>query len=576
MILAWLLIIPLLGGVIAWHLDRGDSDWPRWVSLASLFADLVLALALWSGSYRGLARHTGQWFAELDLKWIPQLGISFHLAVDGLSLLMVLLTVFLGIMAVVISWTEIGEDVGSFHLNLMLILTGIIGVFLSIDLFLFYFFWELMLIPMYFLISIWGHENRVYASIKFFLFTQLSGLLMLISILGLYFIHGKNTGVYTFDYTQLLGTSMSPVLSFWLMLGFLAAFAVKLPAFPLHTWLPDAHTEAPTAGSVVLAGLLLKTGAYGMLRFALPLFPDASVVVAPWAMALGVAGIIYGAVLAFAQTDLKRLVAYTSVSHMGFVFLGIYSFSGIALQGVVMQMLSHGISTGALFMLVGALQERTHTRDMDRMGGLWTITPRMGGVVLFFALASLGLPGMGNFIAEILVLIGSYRVNVPITVIASVGLVFATVYALWILYRAFHGEQREPWKIKDLSMREMAAMTAMIIVILWLGLYPQPFLDTAQPSLSAVKQSVEKGYHSAQSAVLQDSGMLKTTTESANYYPDSRKRRRNLYFRLSKRRRLFLGIQGASDCGRFSSRPNPSLNDEGTVAFFRGEEDRYE
>jgi NADH-quinone oxidoreductase subunit M len=240
MILAWLLIIPLLGGVIAWHLDRGDSDWPRWVSLASLFADLVLALALWSGSYRGLARHTGQWFAELDLKWIPQLGISFHLAVDGLSHLMVLLTVFLGIMAVVISWTEIGEDVGSFHLNLMLILTGIIGVFLSIDLFLFYFFWELMLIPMYFLISIWGHENRVYASIKFFLFTQLSGLLMLISILGLYFIHGKNTGVYTFDYTQLLGTSMSPVLSFWLMLGFLAAFAVKLPAFPLHTWLPDA------------------------------------------------------------------------------------------------------------------------------------------------------------------------------------------------------------------------------------------------------------------------------------------------------------------------------------------------
>jgi NADH-quinone oxidoreductase subunit M len=293
-------------------------------------------------------------------------------------------------------------------------------------------------------------------------------------------------------------------------------------------------------------------------------------------MALGVAGIIYGAVLAFAQTDLKRLVAYTSVSHMGFVFLGIYSFSGIALQGVVMQMLSHGISTGALFMLVGALQERTHTRDMDRMGGLWTITPRMGGVVLFFALASLGLPGMGNFIAEILVLIGSYRVNVPITVIASVGLVFATVYALWILYRAFHGEPRVPWKIKDLSMREMAAITAMIIVILWLGLYPQPFLDTAQPSLSAVKQSVEKGYHSAQSAVLQDSGMLKTTTESANYYPDSRERRRNLYFRLSRRRRLFLGIQGASDCGRFSSRPNPSRNDEGTVAFFRGEEDRYE
>jgi NADH-quinone oxidoreductase subunit M len=497
MILAWLLIIPLLGGVIAWHLDRGDSDWPRWVSLFSLFADLIVALVLWSGSYQGLAGHAGQWFAELDLKWIPQLGISFHLAMDGLSLLMVLLTIFLGIMSVVISWTEISENVGSFHLNLMLILAGIIGVFLSLDLFLFYFFWELMLIPMYFLINVWGHENRVYASVKFFLFTQLSGLLMLIAILGLYFIHGNNTGVYTFDYTQLLGTSMSPAVSLWLMLGFLAAFAVKLPVFPFHTWLPDAHTEAPTAGSVILAGLLLKTGAYGILRFALPLFPDASVVIAPWAMMLGVVGIIYGAVLAFAQTDLKRLVAYTSVSHMGFVFLGIYSFSSLALQGVVMQMLSHGISTGALFMLVGALQERTHTRDMGHMGGLWTVTPRLGGVMLVFALASLGLPGMGNFVAEILILIGSYRISVPITAVASVGLVFATVYALWILYRAFHGEQREPWKIKDLSMREMSAVTAMIVVIFWLGLYPQPFLDTVQPSLTNVRQSVEKGYHAA-------------------------------------------------------------------------------
>jgi NADH-quinone oxidoreductase subunit M len=512
MILVWLLIIPLLGGLIAWHLDRGESDWPRWVSLVSLFADLILALSLWSGNYRGLAGHTGQWFAELNIRWIPQLGINFHLAMDGLSLLMVLLTLFLGIMSVVISWSEISEGIGFFHLNLMAILAGIIGVFLSLDLFLFYFFWELMLIPMYFLISIWGHENRVYASVKFFIFTQLSGLLMLLSILGLYFIHGKNTGIYTFDYTQLLGTAMSPAVSFWLMLGFLAAFAVKLPVFPLHTWLPDAHTEAPTAGSVILAGLLLKTGAYGMLRFALPLFPDASVMIAPWAMALGVVGIIYGAVLAFAQTDMKRLVAYTSVSHMGFVLLGIYSFSGLALQGVVMQMLSHGISTGALFMLVGALQERTHTRDMDRMGGLWTVAPRMGGVALVFALASLGLPGMGNFVAEILVLIGSYQVSVPITAVASVGLVFATVYALWIMYRAFHGEQREPWKIKDLSVREMSAMTAMIAAILWLGLYPQPFIDTVQPSLGDIRQSVEKSYTATQSAAIEESDVMRNMT----------------------------------------------------------------
>jgi NADH-quinone oxidoreductase subunit M len=494
MILLWLLVIPLAGGVTAWHSGKQNSALSRWISLLALLVELILVLVLWSRYYQGPIGQQGRWFLDFSAAWIPQAGIGFHLAMDGLSLVMVLLTVFLGIMSVAVSWTEIKERVGFFHFNLMLILTGIIGVFLSIDLFLFYFFWELMLIPMYFLITIWGHENRVYAAIKFFLFTQLSGLLMLLAILGLYFIHGRNTGVYTFDYMRLLGTSMSPALSFWLMMGFLIAFAVKLPVFPLHTWLPDAHTEAPTAGSVILAGLLLKTGAYGMLRFSIPLFPSASVAAAPWAMIIGVVGIIYGAALAFAQTDLKRLVAYTSVSHMGFVLLGIYSFNNLALQGVVMQMLSHGISTGALFMLVGALQERIHTRDMDRMGGLWTAVPRMGGVMLVFALASLGLPGMGNFIAEILVLIGSYRVSVPITAVASTGLVFATIYALWIIHRAFHGEQRVVWKIKDLSIREMSAMTAMIIVIVWLGLYPRPFLYTVQPAVTSVSHSVESGH----------------------------------------------------------------------------------
>jgi NADH-quinone oxidoreductase subunit M len=499
-ILAWLIAIPLIGGLAAWLIGRGNSDLSRWISLFALVIDLILALSLWLGYYNNglnslssltISSGSNRWFAELNLRWIPQLGVGFHLAIDGLSLLMVILTIFLGMMSVVISWTEIKERIGFFHLNLMLTLSGIIGVFLALDLFLFYFFWELMLVPMYFLINIWGHENRVYAAVKFFLFTQLSGLLMLLAILGLYFIHGKNTGVYTFDYTQLLGASMDPTVSFWLMMGFLIAFAVKLPAFPLHTWLPDAHTEAPTAGSVILAGLLLKTGAYGMLRFSVPLFPEASAAIAPWAMIIGVIGIIYGASLAFAQTDLKRLVAYTSVSHMGFVFIGIYGFNELALEGAVMQMLSHGISTGALFMLAGALQERTHTRDIDRMGGLWRVTPVMGGMVLVFVLASLGLPGMGNFVAEILVLIGSYRVSIPITAAASAGFVFATIYALWIIHRVFHGAQREKWKIKDLSMREISAMAAMIVVILWLGLYPQPFLDTAQPALKIIRQSVE-------------------------------------------------------------------------------------
>ncbi len=518
MILIWLLVIPLAAGLTAWYADRVRPSHSRWISLFALLIELGIVIGLWSGYYRGEIGRPGRWFLDLNAAWIPEAGIGFHLAMDGLSLLMVLLTAFLGIMSVVISWTEIKERVGFFHFNLMLIITGIVGVFLSLDLFLFYFFWELMLIPMYFLISIWGHGNRVYAAIKFFLFTQLSGLLMLLAILGLYFIHGRNSGVYTFDYIRLLGTSMSTVLSFWLMLGFLIAFAVKLPAFAVHTWLPDAHTEAPTAGSVILAGLLLKTGAYGMLRFSVPLFPSASAAVAPWAMAIGVIGIIYGAMLAFSQKDLKRLVAYTSVSHMGFVFLGIYSFNSLALQGVVMQMLSHGISTGALFMLVGSLQERIHTRDMDSMGGLWAIAPRMGGVMLVFALASLGLPGMGNFVAEILVLAGSFRASVPITAIASTGLVFATIYALWIIHRAFHGQQRSTWKIKDLSIREMSVMTAMIIVIIWLGLYPQPFLDTVQPSLTSVRQSVETAYHAAQSASF-DEGVAENSSVSGTDMP---------------------------------------------------------
>ena len=303
----------------------------------------------------------------------------------------------------------------------MWVLAGIVGVFLAVDLFLFYFAWELMLIPMYFLIVIWGHERRVYAAMKFFLFTQFSGLLMLIAILALYFIHHQATGVYTFEYSELLGTQLSPGAELWIMLGFFVAFAVKLPVVPLHTWLPDAHTEAPTAGSVILAGLLLKTGAYGLLRFVIPLFPHAAHEFTPVALVLAVIGIVYGAVMAFSQTDLKRLVAYTSVSHLGFVLLGIFSWNPLALQGAIMTMICHGLSTGALFILVGGLQERIHTRDLERMGGLWTVAPRLSGAALFFSLASLGLPGLGDFVGEFLVLLGSYKISVTITVVASLG-----------------------------------------------------------------------------------------------------------------------------------------------------------
>jgi NADH-quinone oxidoreductase subunit M len=489
MILGVLIGMLVLGGLLAWISDRWGRSWPRWISLIALLIDLLLTITLWvENVHRVELAGQGHWLTELRWTWIPRWGISFHLAMDGLSLLLALLTIFLGILSVGCSWTEIRERVGFFHFNLLWVLAGILGVFLAMDLFLFYFFWEMMLVPMYFLIAIWGHENRIYAAIKFFLFTQASGLLMLVAILGLVFVHHAAAGVYTFDYADLLGTGMQPSTAMWLLLGFFMAFAVKLPAVPLHTWLPDAHTEAPTAGSVVLAGLLLKTGPYGLLRFAVPLFPAAARALAPAAMVLGVIGILYGAILAFAQTDLKRLVAYTSVSHLGFVLLGIFAWNRMALQGAVMQMICHGISTGALFILVGALQERIHTRDLGRMGGLWAAAPRMGGVAMVFALASLGLPGLGNFVAEFLILVGTYQFSRLLTVIATLGLVVATVYALSLIQQAFHGPNTGAWKLPDLSARDMAILTAMIVTIVWLGLYPQPVLGTAAPALQGLQR----------------------------------------------------------------------------------------
>ena len=480
MILVSVIGILLIGGVLAWVAERWSERLARWISLVAIGIDFVLAAIVWVGK----ASHaTGRWLDEVDWAWMPGLGIHFHLAVDGLSLLMLALTLFLGIVAVLASWTEIQEKVGFFHLNLMWVLAGISGVFLAIDLFLFYFAWELMLVPMYFLIVIWGHERRVYAGAKFFLFTQCSGLLMLIAILALYFIHHKTTGVYTFEYSELLTTQLNHRAEFWIMLGFFVAFAVKLPVVPLHTWLPDAHTQAPTAGSVILAGLLLKTGAYGLIRFVIPLFPDAVSDFTPIALALAAIGIVYGAVMAYSQTDLKRLVAYTSVSHLGFVLLGIFSRNPLGLQGAVMTMISHGLSTGALFVLVGSLQERLHTRDLDQMGGLWATMPRLSGAALFFSLGSLGLPGLGDFVGEFLVLLGSYRVSITITVVASIGVLASTFYALRMVQRAFQGPNTHAWQVPDLNPREALMMAVMIVGLLGLGLYPQPVLNASARAL---------------------------------------------------------------------------------------------
>ena len=485
MILVFLLIITFTGGIIAWAVSLVNKTGCRWISIITLIIDLVLLALFTSGNFAG----TNQWLTIIKWSWIPQLGISFELGTDGLSLLLLWLTVFIGIISVAASWNEIENRVGFFHFNLMLIIVGIMGVFTALDLFLFYFFWELMLVPMYFLISIWGHENRVYAGLKFFIFTQAGSLPMLFSILSLYFIHGRNTGQYTFDYFQLLGTNISSAFAIWLMLGFFIAFAVKLPVVPIHTWLPDAHTEAPTAGSVVLAGLLLKTGAYGLMRFTIPLFTEASKAISAIAMILGVIGILYGAILAFAQKDAKRLVAYTSISHLGFVLLGIFAGNILTLQGAVIIILAHGFSTGGLFVLVGALQERINTRDMDQMGGLWATVPRMGGVGMFLAMASLGLPGLGNFIGEFLVLIGTWQVSPVLAIIATLGFIFSTVYSLWLIQKVFHGPKQKDRAITDLSLREMAVMCLIMAGLIWLGLYPQPVLNTVKPSLEVIQHS---------------------------------------------------------------------------------------
>ena len=478
MILLWLIAILLAGGLFAALAARTHPPLCRWIALSAVSMDLVLALVMAMRDFGFSSAGTSQWIEQLNWGWIPQFGIRFHLGLDGLSLLFILLTLFLGVVSVVISWTDTTRAVGFYHFNLLWILAGILGVFLSLDLFLFYFAWEVMLVPMYFLISIWGGERRTYAAIKFFLFTQLSSLLMLVAILALYFAHHQATSTYTFEYTDLLGTPLSPHAAMWIMLGFFIAFAVKLPIFPFHTWLPDACAAASAATNLLLASLLATTAAYSMIRFIFPLFPDAARAFAPVAMTLAVIGILYGAILAFSQTDLMRLIAYASISHLSLVMLGIFAGNPLALEGAVMTVIAHGISTGALFLVAGALEGRMHTRDIGAMGGVWDTMPRLSGVALFFALASLGLPGLGDFIGEFLILLGTYRVNVAMAAVAACGVLAATFYALRFVQRVFQGRNLRPWQLPDLAFREGLVLGTMIVLLLWLGLFPQPVFQT--------------------------------------------------------------------------------------------------
>ncbi|MCY4094672.1 MAG: NADH-quinone oxidoreductase subunit M [Gammaproteobacteria bacterium] len=478
------LILFLLGaGLVACLVERTNANAPRWISLFAFIIATIWTGAIWLG---GADPETG-FYVTGELSWIPALGINVLLKVDGLSLVLIGLTTILGVIAVVSSWSEINVSRGFFQFNILWVMAGVIGVFCAYDLFLFFFFWEVMLIPMYFLIAIWGHEDRSYAAMKFFLFTQVSGLLMLVAIIALVWINYANTGVITFSYDELLNVELSGTVGSLLMLGFFIAFITKLPSVPVHTWLPDAHTQAPTAGSVILAGILLKTGGYGLIRFTVPLFEEASRDFAFVAMLLGVISILYGGYMAYSQSDFKRLVAYSSIAHMGFILVGVYAFNELGMQGAIVTMIAHGFSTAALFMMAGSLQERLHTREMSQMGGLWVKAPRMGAMTMFFVIASVGMPGLGNFIGEFLVLLGAFKVNVPLTVLATVGIVVAAVYGLSLMQRSFQGTPNaQVATMQDFGFREMSVYAIMIVALVWIGIYPQHVLDLAQPTLDAL------------------------------------------------------------------------------------------
>ena len=507
-ILVWLIAIPFLGGLLSWIGElAGGIRYPRWIALFTMVLVLILSLGLWAfGDYRlsGIGDDP-QWALEFQAPWIDRFGISVHLGLDGLSLLLIVLTNLLGLMAVACSWKEIGRYVGFFHLNLLWNLGGVVAVFLALDLFLFFFFWEMMLVPMYFLIAIWGHNapggrGRIYAATKFFIFTQASGLLMLLGILGLVWVNHEATGVWSFDYEVLLKTPMSMDVQWLLMLGFFVAFMVKLPVVPFHSWLPDAHSQAPTAGSVDLAGILLKTAAYGLMRFGIPLFPEASASFAPVAMWLGVVGIVYGAFMTFAQNDVKRLVAYSSVSHMAVVMLGMFALNPVGITGSIIQQINHGISTGALFLLVGVVYERRHTREISEYGGLSKVMPVYAAVFLLMTMSSIGLPTLNGFIGEFLILQGVFVANKMWAFFAASGVVLGAAYMLYLYQRTMFGTIENPKNenLPDLNFREFVTFAPLIVLAVWMGLYPSPFLRRLDGSVQHIIARVSPQYAQAQ------------------------------------------------------------------------------
>ena len=481
---------PLLGILVILFINRENKTVIRWVALITsliTFGISIWVLVLFNPADPDLQM-------VINIPWIQVAGweISYLMGIDGMSILLVLLTTFLTPISILSTWTAVEERVKEFMIFFLMLEIGMVGVFLSLDLFLFYIFWEFTLVPMYFLIGIWGGPNRVYAAVKFFLYTMAGSLLMLLAILWL----GISQG--TFSVPEIIANGAIPAnIQLWLFLAFAAAFAIKVPMWPLHSWLPDAHVEAPTAGSVILAGVLLKMGTYGFLRFNLSMFPSASVQLAPWIAVLAVIGIIYGAMVSYAQKDVKKLVAYSSVSHLGFVMLGLFAINLQGIEGGILQMINHGISTGALFLLVGMIYERRHTRDMDAFGGLWKVMPVYAVLTLIVTLSSMGLPGLNGFVGEFTILLGAFGsdvLNSPwFAALAAIGVILAAVYLLYMFQKLFLGEvdKEENRKLLDMNAREIVTMVPLIILIFWIGLYPSPFFNLMEASVTKLVESIQ-------------------------------------------------------------------------------------
>ncbi|HEY3217151.1 MAG TPA: NADH-quinone oxidoreductase subunit M [Candidatus Eisenbacteria bacterium] len=479
--LSWLIFFPLFSAVLVVLLPPRAERTIRSLATVAALAELLFALPLW---WRLRPGEPGWQFAE-QRSWLPALGASYSLGVDGISMLLVLLTVVLTAVAVIGAYRAVEKRSREFYALLLALESGMLGTFLSTDLLLFYVFWEAMLVPMYLLIGVWGGPRRVYAAVKFFLYTMAGSVLMLVAILWLYFLNRAVTGTPSFALDAFYRLAISPAAQVWLFLAFALAFAIKVPMFPLHTWLPDAHVEAPTAGSVILAAVLLKMGTYGFVRFAIPLFPQASAQFAPWVVALALIGIWYGALVAMVQPDLKKLVAYSSVSHLGFCMVGLYAMNSQGLAGAMLQMLNHGVSTGALFLLVGVIYERRHSRLIADFGGLWKPLPVYASVFLVVMLSSVGLPGTNGFVGEFLVLLGAFRTNPLWAATAAVGVILSAVYMLWMFQRVMFGPitHAENAKLVDLSFRERLVFAPILVLIFAIGVLPQPFLDRMQPAL---------------------------------------------------------------------------------------------